>query len=154
MLFELFAAREKIIVKQDYYITCLDVIWNINHHVVHFSRWVSKRQTKKTFVVSSVCGMHDCGPAMLRYIVLLISDLDKIFTGSLSITLIHYSAKRNTSVISIFEVKLTFEMSTVHGQQHSLSTHKRVFLRKCQSFWDRKFLDLRGTWTPNLRIRA
>ena len=28
----------------------------------------------------------------------------------------------------------------------------RVFLWKCQSFWDRKCLDLRGTRTPNLRI--
>ena len=35
----------------------------------------------------------------------------------------------------IFEVKLTFEMLTVRGQQHSFSTHERVFLWKCQSFW-------------------
>ena len=34
----------------------------------------------------------------------------------------------------IFEVKLTFEMLTVRGQQHSFSTHERVFLRKCQNF--------------------
>ena len=45
-------------------------------------------------------------------------------------------------------------MLTVRGQQHSFSTHERVFLRKCQSFWDRKCLDLRGTGTPNLRIHA
>ena len=45
-------------------------------------------------------------------------------------------------------------MLTVRGQQHSLSTQERVFLGKCQSFWDRKCLDLRGTWTPNLRIHA
>ena len=31
----------------------------------------------------------------------------------------------------IFEVKLTFEMLTVRGQQHSFSTHERVFLGKC-----------------------
>ena len=54
----------------------------------------------------------------------------------------------------IFEVKLTFEMLTVRGQQHSFSTRERVFLGKCQSFWDRKRLDLRGTQTPNLRIHA
>ena len=30
--------------------------------------------------------------------------------------------------IDIFEVKLTFEMLTVRGQQHSFSTHERVFL--------------------------
>ena len=53
-----------------------------------------------------------------------------------------------------FKVKLTFEMLAVHGQQHSFSTHERVFLWKSQSFWDRKCLDLRGTWTPNLRIHA
>ena len=45
-------------------------------------------------------------------------------------------------------------MLTVRGQQHSFSTHERVFLWKCQSFWDRKCLDLRGTRTPNPRIHA
>ena len=54
----------------------------------------------------------------------------------------------------IFEVKLTFERLTVCGQQHSFSTHERMFLWKCQSFWDRKCLDLRGTRTPNLLIHA
>ena len=54
----------------------------------------------------------------------------------------------------VFELKLTFEMLTVRGQQHSFSTHERVFLWKCQSFWDRKCLDLRGTRNPNLRIHA
>ena len=33
-------------------------------------------------------------------------------------------------------------------------THERVFLWKCQSFWDRKCLHLRGTRTPDLRIDA
>ena len=42
-------------------------------------------------------------------------------------------------------------MSTVRGQQHSFSTHERMFLRKCQRFWDRKCLDLRETRTPNHR---
>ena len=56
--------------------------------------------------------------------------------------------------IDIFEVKLTFAMLTVRGQQHSFSTHERGLLWKCQSFWDRKCLDLRGTRTPNLRIHA
>ena len=36
--------------------------------------------------------------------------------------------------IDIFEVKITFEMLTVHGQQHSFLAHERVFLWKCQSF--------------------
>ena len=45
-------------------------------------------------------------------------------------------------------------MLTVRGPQHSFSTHERMFLWKCQSFWDRKCLDLRGTRTPNLRIHA
>ena len=49
-----------------------------------------------------------------------------------------------------FKVNLTFEMLTVHGQQHSFSTHEQMFLWKCQSFCDRKCLDLRGTRTPNL----
>ena len=39
-------------------------------------------------------------------------------------------------------------------QQHSFSTHERVFFWKCQSFWDRKCLDLRGDRTSNLRIHA
>ena len=56
--------------------------------------------------------------------------------------------------IDIFEVKLTFEMITVRGQQHSFSTHERKFLWKCQSFWDKKCLDLGATRTPNLRIHA
>ena len=54
----------------------------------------------------------------------------------------------------IFEVNLTFEMLAVRGQQHSFSTHERVFLWKWQSFWNRKCLDLRGTRTINLRIHA
>ena len=63
------------------------------------------------------------------------------------------SSRWNRS-ITIFEVKLTFEKFTVHGQQHSFSTHGWVFLWKCQSFWDRKCLDLRTTRTPSLRIHA
>ena len=51
-----------------------------------------------------------------------------------------------------WRVKLTFEMLTVRGQQHSFATHELVFLWKCQKFWDRKCLDLMGTRTPNLRI--
>ena len=42
------------------------------------------------------------------------------------------------------EVKLTFEMLTMRGQQHSFSTHGRVFFWKCQSFRDRKCIDLSG----------
>ena len=51
-------------------------------------------------------------------------------------------------MVFILEVKSAFHMLTVRGQQHSYSTHERVFLWKCQSFWDRKCLDLRGTRTP------
>ena len=43
-------------------------------------------------------------------------------------------------------------MLTVCGQQHSFSTQERVFLLKCQSFKERRYLDLRGTRTYNLRI--
>ena len=56
--------------------------------------------------------------------------------------------------IDIFEVKLTFEMLTVRGQQHSFSTHERMFLWNWQSFWDRKCLDLTGTRTPNFLIHT
>ena len=44
-----------------------------------------------------------------------------------------------------FEVKLTLEILTVRGQQHSFSTREWMFLCKGQSFWDRKCLDLWGT---------
>ena len=43
-------------------------------------------------------------------------------------------------------------MLTVRGQKHSFSTHERMFLWKCQSFWERRCFDLRGT--PNLLIHA
>ena len=56
--------------------------------------------------------------------------------------------------MSYFWTKLTFEMLTVRGKQHSFSTHERMFMWKCQSFSDRKCLDLRGTRTPNLWIHA
>ena len=49
-------------------------------------------------------------------------------------------------------------MLTVRMQHHSVSTHERVFLWNCQSFWDGKCLDLRGTriylplqWRHNAR---
>ena len=45
-------------------------------------------------------------------------------------------------------------MLTVRGQRHSFSTHERVFLWKCQSFWNWECLDLSGTRTPDLRIHA
>ena len=37
------------------------------------------------------------------------------------------------------------KLLTVRGQQHLFSTHERMSLYKCQSFWNRKFIDLRGT---------
>ena len=42
----------------------------------------------------------------------------------------------------ISEVKLTFEMLTACGEQHSFSTRERMFLWKCHNFWDRNF----STW--------
>ena len=39
-------------------------------------------------------------------------------------------------------------MLSVRKQLHSFSTHERMFLWKCLSFWDRKCLDLRGARTP------
>ena len=37
-------------------------------------------------------------------------------------------------------------MLTVHGQQHSFSIHERMFLWKCQIFWDKKCLDGHSKW--------
>ena len=48
-----------------------------------------------------------------------------------------------------FVVKSIFEMLTVRRQQHSFSTHKRMFFWKCRNFSDRKYLDPRGTKNPN-----
>ena len=62
--------------------------------------------------------------------------------------------KTSSSCIVIFEVKLTFERLTAHGQQYSFSTHERMFMWKCQSYWHRKSLNLRWARTPNLRIHA
>ena len=39
-------------------------------------------------------------------------------------------------------------MPTVRGQQHSFSTHDWMFLWKCQRFWNRKCLNLRGLELP------
>ena len=55
---------------------------------------------------------------------------------------------------NIWEVKLTFEMLTGRGQQHSFSTQKRMFLWKYRNFLCIKCLDLRETRTSNLRIHA
>ena len=49
---------------------------------------------------------------------------------------------------------MKFELLTAHGQQHSFWTHERMFLWKCQSFWDRKCLDPRRTRTPNPLING
>ena len=68
--------------------------------------------------------------------------------------LLSHVLNTGSNSIDIFEVKLTFEMLTVCGQQHSFSTQERVLLWKCQSFWDRKCLHLRGTRTPKLWIHA
>ena len=43
--------------------------------------------------------------------------------------------------IDFFFIKLPFEMSTLHREQPSISTHERVLLRKGRYFWDTKCLD-------------
>ena len=49
----------------------------------------------------------------------------------------------------IFKVNLTSELVTVRGQQHSFSTHERMFLWKCQSFWESSESEVavRAIWT-------
>ena len=58
----------------------------------------------------------------------------EIPTSSANLNDISWSTNniRTIVIIAIFEVKLTFEMLTVCGQQHSFSTHERVFWWKCQ----------------------
>ena len=58
----------------------------------------------------------------------------------------HGLTQLSHQIFLIFEVMLTLEMLSVRGQQHSFSTHERVFMWKwkCQRFWDRKCLDLGG----------
>ena len=56
--------------------------------------------------------------------------------------------------VCVCVVKLTFEMLTVRGETTFISTHERMFLWKCRSFWDRNCFYLRGTRIPNLRIQA
>ena len=46
---------------------------------------------------------------------------------------------------------LTFEMSTVLGQQHSFSTHEQMFLWKCQSFWVSKIR--KNIYRSNMQVR-
>ena len=62
--------------------------------------------------------------------------------------------KQALAVQIFLKSKSTFKILTVHGQQHLFSTHKQMFLWKCQRFWNRKYVDLRETRTPNLRIHA
>ena len=49
---------------------------------------------------------------------------------------------------------LTFDRLTVYGHEHPFWSHEPMFLWKCRSFCDKKYLDLNGTRTPNLRIHA
>ena len=65
-----------------------------------------------------------------------------------------YTTENSYHRFRYFWIKLTFELLTVRKQQHSFLTHERMFLCKCQSFWDRKCLDLKGNQTLNLRIHA
>ena len=54
-------------------------------------------------------------------------------------TICNFQLHRMATILveEYFEVKLTFEMLTVHGQQHSFSTHEYMLLWKCQSFWEK-----------------
>ena len=45
-------------------------------------------------------------------------------------------------------VKLTFEMLTVHGQQHSFFTREQMFFRRCQSFETENVSTLGGLEPP------
>ena len=56
--------------------------------------------------------------------------------------------------LCIFAVKSIFDPLTARGKQHPFSTQERMYLWKCKNFRERKYVDLRGTWTPNLRIHA
>ena len=56
--------------------------------------------------------------------------------------------------IQVLSTFTTHFLSKVNIWNVNCARHERVFLGKCQSFWDRKCLDLRGTRTPNLRIHA
>ena len=57
----------------------------------------------------------------------------------------NFRKKEKDNVHDLFKVKSTFEMLTVRGQQHWFSTHEWMFLWMCQSFWDTKCFDLRGS---------
>ena len=59
-----------------------------------------------------------------------------------------------TAVLSWFRFEISNHKPSVDEQQHPFLTYERVFSRKCQRFWDRKCLDLRGTRIANLRIPA
>ena len=96
---------------------------------------------------------HCCHEIMVIVIIGLqlahIQYMDRISLNHISLNVLHlhtgYMHQISSSTICIFEVKLTFEILTVLGQQHSFSTHERIYLWKCQRFWDRKCLDLSGT---------
>ena len=92
--------------------------------------------------------MHP-GLKQSHFIVCLCCKYWRQFQGPLLLAWFNFNPS-----MDIFEVKLTFDMFTVRGQQHLFWTHERMLLWKCQSFWDRKCLDLRGTRTVKLRIHA
>ena len=71
-----------------------------------------------------------------------------------SFSALFWCQRKRVEFSNAWLVELTFEMLTVHGQQHSFLKHEQMFLWKCQSFWDRNCLDLRGTRTPNLQVHA
>ena len=62
------------------------------------------------------------------------------------------SAKRRPFCIGLNV--LTYEMSTMHTQEHPFSIRERMCLWKCRSFWDKKCLGSRGTRTTKLRIHV
>ena len=70
---------------------------------------------------------------------------------TVSVTVAHNREKRIWYIYMYvyFWKAWKFEMLTVRGQQHSFSTHERMFLGQCQSFWDRKCLGLSGGGPPD-----
>ena len=131
----------------------------------------SRSRCQKSMVTSLKWQIETSGILLVSILELLFFYLDfyDIVRLPMTVTLLLYNSRclgSNTASyagfprlafkfrIYVFWSKLTIKMLTVRGKQHSFSTHERVFLGKCQSLWDRKCLDLRGTRTPNLPIRA
>ena len=114
--------------KQSYLIRInLSNNWPTYRWLIHIK--VSNSMSKDTSLQKDIDTRN---PKLYYFLLLWVKLFDKIL--------------RNIYIyIWIFEVKLTFGMLTVRGQQHSFSPQERMFLWKCQSVWDRRCLDLRRT---------